>query len=456
MLLRRVKWVLLLALVAFLAIVEYARYLLEPYGGSPWQNLVLDGVMVLSILFFFGALFTGLQAIEERLTRQNRELLGLHRAAVDIHGDLSLESVLQKVVDQACSLVDARYGAVSVMDDAGVIRTFITSGVAPGLHAKIGEPPRGRGLLGIPMREGQRIRIADISEDPRSAGFPEHHPEMTSLLAVPVLCQSNYRGNLYVADKEGGPEFSSEDEETLVRFATTAAIAIDNARLHQRLRDLAVAEERVRIAREMHDGLAQVLAYVNAKAQAVKVFLDKGKPEQAGEQLDQLAVAAREVLTDVREGILALRTQTGPERGLGEAVDSFMRRWEDQSGIEGEIEYDPDLRLSPNVELQLLRIVQEALSNVRKHSGATRARVELKRLDSKLVVHVEDDGTGFESDASRPGDSPRFGLAIMRERAASIGGTIGFDSAPGRGVKVQVEVPMTEAVPTAEMTGEIR
>lgn len=443
-LLRRIKWVLLLALVAFLAIVEYARYLLEPYGGSPWQNLVLDGVMVLSILFFFGALFTGLQTIEERLTRQNRELLALHRAAVDIHGDLSLESVLSKVVAQACALVDARYGAISVVDGHGEIRAFVTSGLTMEERRRIGEPPRGRGLLGVPLREGQRIRVRDLQADPRSAGFPEHHPEMRSLLAVPILCKGNDRGNLYVTEKETASEFSAEDEETLVRFAATAAIAIDNARLHQRLRDLAVAEERVRIAREMHDGLAQVLAYVNAKAQAVREFLGKGDQEQARAQLGQLAVAAREVLTDVREGILALRTQTGPDRGLGEAVDAFIRRWEDQSGIEGEIEYDPDLHLSATVELQLLRIVQEALSNVRKHSGARHAWVELKRVDSRLLVEVQDDGGGFDPEAIRQGDSPRFGLAIMRERAASIGGTIGFDSAPGRGARVHVEIPLVE------------
>lgn len=445
--LRRVKWILLLALVAFLAIVEYARYLLEPYGGSRAQHLILDGVMVLSILFFFGGLTSGLEVIQARIERQNRELLGLHRAAADVHGDLALETVLHRVVDQACPLVDARYGAISVVDVEGRIHSFVTSGVPPDVREAIGHPPTGRGLLGIPLREGQSIRVADIASHPRSAGFPPHHPPMRTLLAVPIVGKEGDRGNLYVADKTGGGEFTEEDEHTLQRFATTAAIAIDNARLHQRLRDLAVAEERVRIAREMHDGLAQVLAYVNAKAQAVKGFLAKGNADEAGVQLDQLAVAAREVLTDVREGILALRTQTGPERGLGETVDDFARRWEDQSGVHASVSYDPDLRLSPTVELQILRIVQEALSNVRKHSGARHARVELRRADGRLEVDVEDDGAGFDPEAGRAGDAPRFGLAIMRERAASIGGTIAYHSAPGRGTRVHVDVPLTETSP---------
>ena len=447
MVLRRIKWVLLLALVAFLAIVEYARYLLEPYGSSRAQDLILDGVMVLSILFFFGALFAGLEAIQERLTRQNRELLGLHQAAADIHGDLALEAVLQRVVDQACPLVDARYGAISVVDETGRIHSFVTAGLSATERERIGHPPVGRGLLGIPLREGQSIRLADIAGHPRSAGFPPGHPEMHSLLAVPIAGKEGDRGNLYVTDKTDGGEFTEEDEQTLLRFATTAAIAIDNARLHQKLRDLAVAEERVRIAREMHDGLAQVLAYVNAKAQAVKGFLAKGDSGEAAVQLDQLAVAAREVLTDVREGILALRTRTGPDRGLGETVDELARKWGDQAGVEASVTYDPDLRLSPTVELQLLRIVQEALTNVRKHSGARRARVELRRADGRLRVVVEDDGAGFDPEAGRAGDAPRFGLAIMRERAVSIGGRIAFHSAPGRGTHVHVDVPLAETAP---------
>ena len=106
--------------------------------------------------------------------------------------------------------------------------------------------------------------------------------------------------------------------------------------LNQKLRSLAVAEERVRIARELHDGMAQVLAYVNTKAQAVKAYLEKDKPEQASAQLEQLAAAARDVYTDAREGIMALRTQVGADQPFSEALQEFMKRWETQSGITAE------------------------------------------------------------------------------------------------------------------------
>jgi nitrate/nitrite-specific signal transduction histidine kinase len=139
---------------------------------------------------------------------------------------------------------------------------------------------------------------------------------MHSLLAVPIISGGRILGNLYLAEKEDSAAFSVEDEETLVRFATQAALAIENARLHQRVRDLAVTEDRERIAREMHDSLAQVLGYVNTKAQAVQELLKAGQVERADGQVGQLGEAARAAYADVREGILGLRTSLGPGRSL--------------------------------------------------------------------------------------------------------------------------------------------
>src|SRR5204862_5198641 len=137
---------------------------------------------------------------------------------------------------------------------------------------------------------------------------PPGHPDMRTLLAVPIGGSSPFKGNLYLTEKGDGRPFTADDEASLVRFATAAALAIDNAHASRGRRLVAVAEERLRIAREMHDGLAQVLAYVNTKAQAVNEFLALGDVDEARRQLDQLAAAAREVATDAREGILSLRS----------------------------------------------------------------------------------------------------------------------------------------------------
>lgn len=444
--LRRLKWTFLVTLILLFVFVEFSRYLLASYLDTLGGRLVMDLVILVGGVFFFGAVFDVVSRMQRQLERQNRELLALHWAALDIYGEASLRTVLQKVVDQARLLLEAEYGAISVYDDKGLVNEFIVSGMSEEQRAAIGSPPEGKGLLGLVLRQGQRLRLANVVQDPRSAGFPPNHPEMHSLLAVPIDCKGPFRGNLYVTEKKTMPGFSDEDEHTLVRFATSAAIAIDNAHLNQKLRSLAVAEERVRIARELHDGMAQVLAYVNTKAQAVKAYLDKDKPEEASTQLEQLASAAREVYADAREGIMALRTQVGADQPFREALQEYMKRWETQSGIQAELAVEGEIDISPPVELQLLRIIQEAMANARKHSGASTTRVELQQLDGFVVAGIEDDGAGFDPSIRSRAAFPRFGLAIMRERAESIGGSLEIDSSPGRGTRVKIRVPTATRV----------
>ncbi|MGI9609674.1 MAG: GAF domain-containing protein [Acidimicrobiia bacterium] len=441
--LRQLKWLAITVPILFVGTLEAVVYFMYPSLLSWPGRIVMAAVILVGLVFFWGGVFDVLGQMQSRLARQNRELEALHRAAIDIYGELALDTVLTKVVDQARQLLDARYGAVSVIDVEGAIQEFVTSGIDPHVEARIGDPPVGRGLLGVVLHEGRHLRIEDMGKDSRRHGFPEHHPEMRSLLAVPIVCKGPFRGNLYVAEKTTQDEFSAEDEETLVRFATEASIAIDNAHLNSQLRHLAVAEERALLAREMHDGMAQVLAYVNTKAQAVRAYLRNQKVEEAGEQLDQLAAAAREVYTDVREGILALRSQPELGESFYEALSTFLDRWREQSGVTAELTMDPEIVIPSRVELQLLRIVQEALSNVRKHSGATLAYIELRRENDMIVAEVRDDGSGFDPEHRELADLPRFGLAIMRERAEGIGGSLELVSSAGNGTRVRAELPLS-------------
>jgi signal transduction histidine kinase len=441
---RQLKWLAILVPFLFVGALDLVVHLLYPELLSWGGRIVMAAVVLTGLVFFYGAVFDVLGRMQVRLARQNRELEALHRAAIDIYGELALDTVLQKVVDQARQLLDARYGAVSVIDERGIIKEFTTSGLDESIRDRIGDPPVGKGLLGVVLHEERHLRIRSLTSDPRAVGFPEHHPKMGSLLAVPIVCKSPFRGNLYVADKTTAEEFAAEDEATLVRFATEAAIAIDNAHLHSRLRHLAVAEERALLAREMHDGMAQVLAYVNTKAQAVHAYLEHEKIDEAGEQLEQLAKAAREVYTDVREGILALRSQPSLGQSFHDALEQFLERWQEQSGVWAHLSMDEDLKIPPGVELQLLRIIQESLSNVRKHAGATAASIEMGLRDGKIVAQVVDDGVGFDPVHRSRAEMPRFGLAIMRERAEGIGGTLEIFSEPGAGARVRVELPARE------------
>jgi signal transduction histidine kinase len=445
MTLRRLKLLAVVLPIAGLIALELTRAAM--IGMVSWEKrLALDVVFVAAILIFTRVIFRFIEKMQERLERQNSELRALHDAGLDVSGALSLDVVLKRVVEQARNLVGARYGAVSVIGTDGRIVSFITSGITPEQRAEIGPPPVGHGLLGVVLRGGEHLRLRDLSKDPRSHGFPPNHPPMKSLVAVPIPCKGPFLGNLYLTEKERSAEFDESDHKTLARFATQAALAIDNAHLHEQVADLAVAQERLRIAHEMHDGLAQVLGYVNTKVQAAESYLKRDKREEAGAQLRELSTAARGAYTDVRESIIGLRTLPGPRKTLDEALKDYVVRWEEMSGISASLVIDVGLSLRATHELQLIRIVQESLTNLRKHARASRAQIEIRRTGDLLRATIADDGVGFDAAARTKAEFPRFGLKTMSERAESIGGRLTIDSRPGAGTTVRFELPLEDAV----------
>lgn len=217
---------------------------------------------------------------------------------------------------------------------------------------------------------------------------------------------------------------------------TPGPAAVQDHRLNRQ----EVSEERLRIAQEMHDGLAQVLAYVNTKAQVVREHLRMGRTEEATKHLDQLAAAAREVYDDVRESIIGLRSAAQGSSAT-DSLRGYVATWEAQSGIACRLHLETDCQVPAGTELQVLRIVQEALANVRKHSRAGHAEVRIEDAGSRIRITVEDDGIGFNPAELGRAEFPRFGLSAMRERAESVGGWFQLDSTPRGGTRVTIEVP---------------
>ncbi len=169
----------------------------------------------------------------EAARARTAQLAALNEAGLSLASELSLEAVLQKVVDLSRGVVRARYGALGVLNEKGEIGQFVTSGITPELRAQIGKLPEGKGLLGVIMRDGKALRVSDIAADRRSAGFPPHHPPMRSLLGVPIIYKGSTIGDLYLTDKEGSEEFRQEDQDAVALFAAQAAVTIENARLYE-------------------------------------------------------------------------------------------------------------------------------------------------------------------------------------------------------------------------------
>jgi signal transduction histidine kinase len=541
------------------------------------------------------------EAIQER-TR------ALVEAGIALSSELSLEAVLQKLVETAATLTGARYAALGVLDASGRrLERFLTSGVDDDTRRAIGDLPAGRGILGVLIHDAVPLRLHDLSDDPRSVGFPPGHPPMRTFLGVPVLLRGTAYGNLYLTDKAGGLDFTQVDEDGLVMLASQAAVAIENARLYEsatrwsrqlesmnelmavlvtefdlgklldlvveRLRgligartvtlslphgdgarieavagegaeefvgmqlpprsktvrvlargrservdsvlddpevdqtsarrlemstglyvpivlrghatgvigahdkldpdprftddDLRLAEtfaaraavaidlsrrvakdalervvaaqelERRRLARELHDETGQALTSILLALSGIEDSPDAASLHAAVGEVRELV---RATLQDVRRLAVELRPSALDDFGLVPALERLLDGFAEQTGVAVEFEPAlPGVRLPPEVETALYRIVQEALTNVVKHAEAGRVSVVLTRKPDSVSVVVEDDGVGFEPERAREGG---LGLLGMRERVALLGGRLTIESRPGAGTTFVAEVPL--------------
>src|SRR6266508_4348367 len=165
-------------------------------------------------------------------SRRDRNSM-LLEAGMTLASQLSLPAILQRLADLAVELTEARYGALGVLGRDGMLVDFITTGMTEDQRRAIGHLPVGRGILGVLIRDVRPLRLVDLTQDPRSVGFPPNHPPMRSFLGAPVVARGLVYGNLYLTDKQGASEFSAEDEQALVVLAAQAGVAIDNARLYE-------------------------------------------------------------------------------------------------------------------------------------------------------------------------------------------------------------------------------
>ena len=360
----------------------------------------------------------------------------LSDAVLAIAAEHAVEPVLQKLVDAARELAGATYAAIGVPDGDGGFAQFITSGMSDELIASLGELPRTHGLLGAMLEPGAAPqRTLDIRRDPRFRGWwPDAHPSMSTFLGVPIVARGTIAGAFYLTDKDGG--FTDGDQALIETFAAHAALAIENARLHERSRELSIVEERNRLARELHDAVTQKLFGVVLAAESGSALLDRDLAA-AGAQLALVRELAGEAMDELRSVIVHLRPPALEAEGLavalGKHVDVLRR------AHRREIALSLDGECPPAIATDVFRIAQEALSNALRHAGAEHIAVRL-RCDGRdgVELTIADDGAGFDPDAVR---SRRLGLTTMAERARAIGARLQVESAPGAGTTVTLAVP---------------
>lgn len=355
----------------------------------------------------------------------------------------SVDEVLQQLVECARELAGARYAALGVPDGLGGFRRFLVAGMSDELIAAMGPLPRTHGMLGAMLHADGAYRTADIHGDPRFRGWwPREHPDMHSFLGVPIVAADGVIGAFYLTEKEHAAAFDDDDRQLIELLAAHAAIAITNARLYERSRELSILSERNRLALELHDVVSQKLFSLNLAAETAVTLLDRG-PEEARPQLERVRRLARESLGELRSLILGLRPADLGRDGLEGALRKEAAMLERVHGVRVELHaHGAGGVAGDSRTIEILRIAEEAMHNAVRHAAAHSVRIDLRAGGdgAPLTIEVTDDGIGFD-----PADpelrSHHLGLTSMEERARELGGELTVRSSAGAGTVVRLQVP---------------
>ena len=376
------------------------------------------------------------------------ELYRVSQVVLSVTRQLAVRDVLQVIVQSARSLVGARYAALGVPDAHGSFGEFVVDGISDRQWRAIGPLPRQHGMLGVLLREARPERLADIRTDPRfEGGWPSAHPDLSGFLGVPVKDGGEVLAIIFAANKvvpEAGPgtgpgagtQFTARDEELLSLFAAHAAIALTNARLSERSRELSVLEERSRLAGDLHDAVSQKLFSLRVRARAAAVLAGRD-PARAAAEMEAVAQLGAEAHAELRAVIDGLAPPELGEAGLAESLRRYAVLAGRAHGVAVGFEAAVLPVLGERQEAALYRVAQEALHNALRHAGAGRIAIALSRSPRRVILEVTDDGAGFAAGAPEG-----LGFASMRGRAAAVGGTLTIRSAPGAGTTVRLAVPL--------------
>jgi signal transduction histidine kinase len=371
------------------------------------------------------------------------ELYKVSQAVLSVARQMPVRDVLQVIVRSARSLVGARYAALGVPDEGNSFAEFVVDGISDAEWQAIGPLPRRHGMLGVLLKEGKPERLADIRQDPRFEGWPAAHPRMSHFLGVPVRDGDQVLGIIFAANKISAAAekrgFTERDLQILSLFAAHAAIALTNARLYERSRELSVMQERSRLARELHDAVTQKVFSIRAHARAAAVLAarqpyDADRVKAEIEVVGALGAEAHAELRAVIDGLAPPDLQAG---GLTDSLRRYAVLAGRAHGIPVTFTAAELPSLKPPAEAALYRVAQEALHNALRHSGASTVCVRLARTARRVTLEVGDDGHGIAPEAPSGG----VGLASMRQRAADVGGALSIKSRPS-GTLVRMTVPV--------------
>ncbi|MCI0478581.1 MAG: GAF domain-containing sensor histidine kinase [Anaerolineales bacterium] len=459
---------LLVAESILVVLSTFTKFAIPPTDGSLFDGdlpIAVARVLVSAGLVFIVASLAQIAPAEQSrpnavgFQEHNQELDALYRQAEEraqriavsneiiriVSSARTLDEVFQTFAEQIQKLVPFDRISIALYDPA--MNHFVVHSVAErgvfGPQPGTIFPVEGT-TLGHVKETQQPFLTTDLRQErnyPVSRAMLEK-AGILSYVVLPLIWKDQVIGAMGLGSRVTAA-FREDDLHILMPIAGQLAIAIQNARMQDRVQSMAIREERDRLGREMHDGLGQVLGYIDVKSAAIRELLHRGNLDEAHLGLRELNQVAQVAYAEVREAILGLRATVTVGTGIKPALQEFLHRYQRAWGITCELRIPENMpaHFTPSIEIQLLRIIQEALTNVRRHARAQHAWIRFEPDEKGAIVVIEDDGCGFDPIQPR---TEQFGLTTMRERAESVGGRLEIESASGQGTRIRVLLPRRE------------
>ncbi len=427
------RWWAVFLPTAAIILIDYARHKLIAGFVHPWPD---EAALLVGVLIVAFATTQLLFQRVERAQQREQEAEMLRQVGVEITSSLEMDTILAAILRRGRETLAADCLGVAL---AGSPRRELTLQTGASATPKKLLVPMGARFPWETLETGEPGEIFH----PELVGPAGECPSCRYCLALPLKMGSQLLGSLCVGSN-GVKPYGAEKRRLATQMANVAAVAIANGLLHDRAQALAALEERDLIAREMHDSLAQTLSYVSLKAQGARVLLSRRERQGVEAALAEIQQVVDDTYIDVREAIVGLKVSARAAGGLKGVLEEYLEKFSRQSGVSARLDVQEGFPSNQalQVELQLVRVVQEALTNVRKHAHAKNAWVKLERQDNVGRITVGDDGQGFDPAEAEGMAEGRYGIATMRERIAKIGGRLVVESEQGSGTAVTVTIPL--------------
>lgn len=436
---RKLQWLTVIAPTLVIAVYVFVgRHGFDRIYDFPAGSFLVVAAGALAAYLFSTAVFRYIGRLQTNLRERHRALSALYAVAAHTASSLDPQQVLDVALQQIMDVMDVESEGIFLADENGgrlQLRAYRSAVPREGLPTCLAGDD-----CACAQAVATRSPVVLDGPAPRCQSVAGDSPQPKHCISTPIVASDRALGALFVVFGATSA-LGSQTIDTLVAIGRQIGTALENARLHEATESMAVLQERNRVALELHDGLAQVLGYISVKSEAVQRLSAAGEHHKAQAELSDLRLAAAEAFRDVREAILDLRTSIGPNRSFFDTLREYVRRFNSQNNIPVYLAL-PDSEeptFGPTSEVQVLRIIQEALNNVRKHAPGSRVSVSFTTLDDQVRIVVEDDGPGFDLAAVPKGK--HLGLQSMEERARSIGGSFQIEANLGKGTKVIVIIP---------------